>query len=609
MMASGSNAKKQRRSAAPIITQRDGLPWLTIVAVGVIVALAGTVFFVVFNAQRDKTQAAEQLQPFVPTSENRDPSTGIPDIYVGDAAAYKAGQHVDSPVRVAYDRTPAIGGPHDAEWAACNGVVYSVAVRTENMVHTLEHGAIWITYNPDTIASGDLDTLKTLVEGKSYITLSPYPGLSSPISLQAWRHQLMLDSAADPRVQEFITALQRNQYVAPEINGTCEQPTFDIEKPPPFDATPVPADAVKMDGSGGTGTAVATQDTSELTTEASPETTGATTGSAEFGHSRRSEQRSERRFLQRRGDRVTGSHPGPGEAGGRSPSRASSALDLSRWGRSGTRIVLALLAVVLLLVGAIVGLVVGGSTAKQTAGSAGVGPGADSIDVGFLRDMTVHHEQGVLLAHIAQQNGGSSEVAGIAYDIEYQQTSQIGQMGGFLLLWGYPLIGMAAPMSWMTANTGETTGMAMTVSPAEAADGVIMPGMATNAEVDRLKTVTGAASDTLFLQLMVRHHQGGLPMMAFAAAHATNPVVQNMAQKMEAGQVAEIATMTDLLSKRFGAAPLPAPDVSDMQMTGMNMTGTGKTGTAMTETGMTGTGMTGMSDGPDSSAAATAPTT
>jgi len=287
MMASGKTAKKQRRTA-PVVTQRDGLPWLTITAVAIVVALAAVVFFVVYGAKQDKDDAAaaeaatsESLKPWEPTADNLDPSTAIPGIYVGAADAYKVGLHVSPPTRVAYDRFPPVGGPHDAEWAACNGVVYGVAVRNENMVHTLEHGAIWITYNPDTINAGDLDVLTALVAGKQYITLSPYPGLTSKISLQAWAHQLMLDSASDERVRQFITALQRNPNTTPEVNGTCSQPTFDIVNPPAFDPTAPGADAVQMDGTGGTSGAVATQASEELNTML--ESTGTETGATPTG--------------------------------------------------------------------------------------------------------------------------------------------------------------------------------------------------------------------------------------------------------------------------------------------------------------------------------------
>lgn len=133
--------------------------------------------------------------------------------------------------------------------ADCNGDVYTQAVRNENMVHPLEHGAVWITYNPKTIASGDLAKLEATVTGRAYLYLSPYPGLDSPISLQAWAHQLKVTSADDIRIKQFITALQENTYVSPEPGGSCDQPGFAAD-PPPFVATAPGAGAVQMDGAG-----------------------------------------------------------------------------------------------------------------------------------------------------------------------------------------------------------------------------------------------------------------------------------------------------------------------------------------------------------------------
>lgn len=262
MMASGRNTGKPR-GRAPVVSKRQGLPWVTIAAVAVILVLAGSVFAVVLTKNNENQARADALAAWVPSAENPDPSTRISGIYVGasvpasgDTPAtypeYKAALHVTADQRVAYNRYPPVGGPHDGTWANCNGIVYQTAVRTENMVHTLEHGAVWITYNPDTIAAGDLDVLKGLVDGQSYMTLSPYPGQDSPISLQAWAHQLKVDSAGDERVQQFITALRQNRWVYPETGATCQQPSFDTTNPPPFDPSTPGADAVQMDGQGAT---------------------------------------------------------------------------------------------------------------------------------------------------------------------------------------------------------------------------------------------------------------------------------------------------------------------------------------------------------------------
>ncbi len=259
MMASGKNAKKSR-AVAPVVSRRQGLPWLTIGAVVVVLILIGGIFAVVYSKNRQNTADTAAVAPFVPSATNMDPSTKISGIYAGKSTVaasgsslsfteYKAALHVSATQRVAYDRFPPVGGPHDAEWAACNGDVYTVAVRNENMVHPLEHGAVWIAYNPSTIAAGDLDKLKALVTGQTYIYLSPYPNLDSPISLQAWAHQLKVTSAGDVRIKQFITALRANPYIAPEPNGSCDQPGF-TASPPPFDATPAGAGAVQMNGAG-----------------------------------------------------------------------------------------------------------------------------------------------------------------------------------------------------------------------------------------------------------------------------------------------------------------------------------------------------------------------
>ncbi len=261
MMASGRNAKSRR--PAPVVTRGGGPPWLTIGAVAVVLALAAGIFVVVLNQTRAKDQAQEELAPWVPSEQNPDPSTGIEGIFVGastpataDTPAtyidYKSALHITADQRVAYNRFPPVGGPHDGTWANCNGVVYPTAVRNENMVHTLEHGAVWIAYNPDTISPADLTTLTGLVEGQPFLSLAPYPGLDSTISLQAWAHQLKLDSASDPRVQQFITALRQNRWVYPETGATCQQPTFDVVNPPAFDPTPPGPDAIPMNGEGST---------------------------------------------------------------------------------------------------------------------------------------------------------------------------------------------------------------------------------------------------------------------------------------------------------------------------------------------------------------------
>ena len=229
---------------------------------------------------------------------------------------------------------------------------------------------------------------------------------------------------------------------------------------------------------------------------------------------------------------------------------------LSRWGSRGTVIVLGVGALVMVLLGATIGLALAHSGPQTVAISA---DGQDPVNTGFARDMVVHHNQGVLMAHIAELDSTDREVQLMAYDIEYQQTSQIGTMQGWLDLWGVPRISTAEHMSWMGSAGMADMHMAPTTtagaSSGALSDGAIMPGMATDAEVTTLEGLKGAASDVFFLQLMIRHHQGGAAMMSYAADHAASKVVQNFASKMLQSQTSEISIMTDMLAKR-GAKPL-----------------------------------------------------
>jgi hypothetical protein len=239
---SGGSKGKNVRAARSAAAVKKPKPWGTIGIIVGLVALAG----VVFGYAYVQISAANAWKP---SASNEDPSDDIPGV---TKIKYEPGQHVTGAQRVAYDHSPPFGGPHDAAWANCTGYVYPNPVRTENMVHTLEHGAVWIAYNPDKIKGGDVDKLSAKVNGQDFMVMSPYPGLDKPISLQSWGHQLKLDSPDDERIDQFIKSLRRNDYTFPEKGATCDTQggAFDPTNPPPFDATPPPADAVKMDGSG-----------------------------------------------------------------------------------------------------------------------------------------------------------------------------------------------------------------------------------------------------------------------------------------------------------------------------------------------------------------------
>ncbi len=229
-----------------------------------------------------------------------------------------------------------------------------------------------------------------------------------------------------------------------------------------------------------------------------------------------------------------------------------------RWGSRGTVIVGALVAIVLLAVGATLGVALAPQASTPSSEAA-----AGSVEIGFARDMVLHHTQGVSMANLEEQNGADPEVKIVAFDIASTQQTDIGEMNGWLDLWGRPRLTADAAMAWMGGSAqmggmamGEPSGAAESLRAAAVADGAAMPGMATNTEMAKLRTLRGKDSDVYFMQLMVRHHQGGGPMMTYAAQHASVPAVRTFAQKMFTAQTQEISIMTQMLAAR-GAQPLP----------------------------------------------------
>lgn len=175
-------------------------------------------------------------------------------------------------------------------------------------------------------------------------------------------------------------------------------------------------------------------------------------------------------------------------------------------------------------------------------------PADDSVDVGFARDMMRHHQQAIEMAGITRDNTTDPAIRLLAFDIETGQLDQVGQMQGWLQIWGKNPNNPGAPMSWMPASE----------SHMDHVSGNLMPGMATTAEMDTLRAARGKALDVLFLQLMIRHHQGGIPMAQYAVDHAGQPVVRDLAEAMVKAQSAEVISMERLLRDR-GATPLPPP--------------------------------------------------
>lgn len=123
--------------------------------------------------------------------------------------------HTDKPV--AYKQNPPAGGPHHPIWQNCG--IYDKPVKNEHAVHSLEHGAVWITYRPD-LPSGDVEKLRSLVRGTEYVLLSPYPDLPSAIALSAWGHQQKLDGVDNVKIKSFLRTYVKGRQT-PEPGAPC----------------------------------------------------------------------------------------------------------------------------------------------------------------------------------------------------------------------------------------------------------------------------------------------------------------------------------------------------------------------------------------------------
>jgi len=128
---------------------------------------------------------------------------------------FKTRDHVTSAVD--YPQIPPAGGNHDGTGLTCG--TYDAPVRSENAVHDLEHGAVWVTYRPD-LPTEQVAALQKLARSQTYLTLSPFPGLPAPVIATSWGGQLQLTGAGDTRLPAFIARYKQGPDT-PEPGATC----------------------------------------------------------------------------------------------------------------------------------------------------------------------------------------------------------------------------------------------------------------------------------------------------------------------------------------------------------------------------------------------------
>ncbi len=147
--------------------------------------------------------------------DGRAPVTSTPRPAIEGVQTFEVVQgHSAGPVN--YPQVPPAGGLHNPVWQQCG--FYDQPIENEKGVHSLEHGAIWITYRPD-LPQAQIDGLATLARSRNYILVSRWEsGLPAPVVVTGWGRQLQLQSTADPRMAEFIR-LYAGQ--GPELNAAC----------------------------------------------------------------------------------------------------------------------------------------------------------------------------------------------------------------------------------------------------------------------------------------------------------------------------------------------------------------------------------------------------
>ena len=182
----------------------------------------------------------------------------------------------------------------------------------------------------------------------------------------------------------------------------------------------------------------------------------------------------------------------------------------------------------------------GGATSAAAPSSAppatAVSAQHNDADVEFAQMMIPHHQQAIAMAEIAVDRAQRAEVTSLAEQIRTAQGPEITQLTGFLTAWG--------------ASVPTTTGVSagMNGSGMSGMNGPTMPGMMTDAQMNELRNASGAAFDTMFLQMMIEHHRGAVTDAQQEVDNGSNPEATQLATKIVADQTAEIGRMQQLLA-------------------------------------------------------------
>lgn len=166
------------------------------------------------------------------------------------------------------------------------------------------------------------------------------------------------------------------------------------------------------------------------------------------------------------------------------------------------------------------------STGAVSTPSAAASAGAhNAADLDFAQQMITHHRQAVQMAALAATRASSGDVRTLATKIKDAQDPEIETMSGWLTSWGE-----SVPESM--------AGMDMSSD---------MPGMMSTVAMDELKDSKGTGFDTMFLEMMVQHHQGAITMARTEKSKGAYGPARELAASVITAQSAEIERMNKLL--------------------------------------------------------------
>jgi len=201
----GKGGGKGRKPVTPVKVS-GGRNWGPIAVAGVVVLIAvgiiGYGVFAAVNGSRGWEDKVADIEGVVNYRAQKNPAI--------DARDHKTGPQQ-------YVTSPPVGGAHNSAWQNCMGDVYDQPIANEHAVHSLEHGAVWITYKQG-LPADQVEVLKQKVQGKEYMLMSPYAGLDKNVSVQVWGYQLKTDDVNDARIDQFMKDTRLVSALEPGIS-------------------------------------------------------------------------------------------------------------------------------------------------------------------------------------------------------------------------------------------------------------------------------------------------------------------------------------------------------------------------------------------------------